>query len=173
MAGPTSSILLRVNPDSSIIALTYKVIDDLATERTDNDFYISPLFASTDERDLRPFGLELNNITNEYYEHSETELKSIEAKFNFYPKYDIGLFAMCNDIADHKILGQLTLKIAEAVDGIIDFGGRLDDEKIKKVTGKIYEIDYETANGQILQYHISDIEFMRNWLADKNFYMIK
>lgn len=173
MAGPTSSVLLRTNPDRSIISLIYKIIDDFATERTDTDFYINSTLTSSAKEDLRPFGLELNSITNEYCNYSESELKSIEEEFKFTPKYDVGLFAMCNDRADHKILGQLTLKIAEAVDGIIEFGGRLDPEKIKDVNGKICEIDYETANGRIAQHHVGDIEFMRNWLLDKNFYMIK
>ncbi|HRG07477.1 MAG TPA: DUF6368 family protein [Cyclobacteriaceae bacterium] len=173
MAGPTSSVLLRIAPDSSTIALVYKVIDDLATKRTNNDFYINSTLASFGKDGLRPFGVELNSITNDYYNYSESELKLIEDKFKFYPKYDIGLYAMCNDIVDHKILGQLTLKIAEAVDGIIEFGGRLDGKKIKNVNGKICEIDYETAIGRIAQHHVSDIEFMRNWLLDKSFYMIK
>jgi Family of unknown function (DUF6368) len=173
MAGPTSSVLLRITPDSSTIALVYKVIDDLATKRTDDDFHINSTLASSDKEELRPFGVELNSITSDYYNYSESELKLIEEKFKFYPKYDIGLYAMCNDIADHKILGQLTLKIAEAVDGIIEFGGRLNENKIKHVKGKICGIDYETASGRIAQHHVSDIEFMRNWLVDKNFYMIK
>ena len=173
MAGPASSVLLRIAPNSSTIALIYKVIDDLASERTEHDFYINSTLASPDKEDLRPFGVELNPITNDYYNYSESELKSIEDKFKFYPKYDIGLYARCNDKADHKILGQLTLKIAEAVDGIIEFGGRLDGNKIKHVNGKICEIDCETANGRTVEHHVSDIEFMRNWLLDKNFYMIQ
>lgn len=173
MAGQTSSVLLRAHLDNSNIALIYKIIDDLFTKRTDNDFYINSTLVLSDKSELRLFGVDLNTITNEYNEYSETELKSIETKFKFYPKYDIGLYAMCNDIADHKILGQLTLKIAEAVDGIIDYGGRLEEKKIKKVTGEIYLVDYEAANGQIAQFHVADMEFMRNWLLDKFFYMIK
>lgn len=173
MAGPTSSVLLSINPESSIIAMIYNIIDELAIERTDNDFYINSSVVSSDLDHLRPFGVELNSITNEYHNYTETELKLIEDKFQFYPKYDIGFFAMCNDIVDHKILGQLTLKIAEAFDGIIAFDGKLDKKKIRNTNGKICEIDYETANERIEQHHVADIEFMRNWLLDKNFYMIK
>ena len=173
MAGPTCSVLLRANAGVSTLALAYEVIDSIAIERNDNSFYVRSTQVSPGNGELRPFGVELSSITTEYDEHSADELISIQEKFKFSPNHQIALFAMCNQREDHMILAQLTVKIAEAVNGIIDFGGLLFNQKGELTIGKVYEINYQTANGKNLQYHVGDIEFLRNWIFDKDFHMIK
>ena len=173
MAGPICSVLVRLNPDISILTLVYEVIDSIATERSDNSFYVSSALGSPEKCELRPFGLEFSSITTEYDGHAAEELKSIQDKFRFNPDFDITLYAMCNQMEDHIILAQLTLKIAEAVNGIIDFGGLLFEQKGKLTIGTVYEVDYQTTEGEYSQYHVGDIEFLRNWILDKDFHMIK
>ncbi len=153
---------------------------------------------SVNNTDGRPFEIDKQKIDSNY---SEEEILMINNCVGFNAKFDLGFYAMCNREIDHKILGELTLYIAEKFDGLIDFGGAIFpyqslpnkmkegmwlweqanwtdikpyfDEMVGKIGGKIFTIEYETGNNRNWVYHLCDAEFMRNWLQNKNFGMIK
>ena len=80
--------------------------------------------------------------------------------------------AMCNRDIDHKILDELTLYIADKFDGLIDFGGQISVQS-GEIMGKTWEIPYETASGMTAFYNVADVDFMKDWIGNKNFRMIK
>ena len=79
---------------------------------------------------------------------------------------------MCNQEIDHRILGELTLYLAGELDGLIDFGGQLPVQS-DQVKGNSWEIPYERAGGMTAVYQVADVDFMKDWLNNKNFRMIK
>ncbi len=47
------------------------------------------------------------------------------------------------------------------------------EKMVEKIDGKIFTIEYETVNNRNWARHLCDAEFMKNWLKNKNFRMIK
>ncbi len=113
-----------------------------------------------------------------------------------------GLSAHCNGKEDHRLLGELSLDIAEHVEGLIDFTGplspplegkmeRLFRERLLEgrmewiewephvtsmvagLPGRLYCVPYLTAKGRTWAYHVADAEFMRAWLEHPHFHMVK
>ena len=154
------SVLLKDVPDSATINLLYKTIDSISTEREDDIFYINSNLILPDKDDLRPFGMDMIEINSENSSYSEIELGCIKAKFHFYPKFEISLAPMCNDLIDIDLRNLLTLKIAEELDGIINVGSYA--ETIKNIKGEICTVEYEAAAGNMNQYYVIDVESMRN-----------
>lgn len=136
--------------------------------------------------------LEENGLTLE-----EMESQAIIQGFGFLPEQEIQLDAYCNGPQDHRILGLLALALAERFNGIIDFGGVLfppltksqdaivwdanakweDAEPfsrklIDSMPGVAIAVPYTTVS-RTWVYHIADTTFMRAWLAQPHFHMIK
>jgi len=53
----------------------------------------------------------------------------------------------------------------------VDFGGQI--KQFDNVEGKKWEVPYRTIDNEIEFYNITDVVFMKNWLENKNFRMIK
>ncbi len=170
MAGPVCSVLLEYIPD---VTLIYTLIDLIAENRQGNDFSINTQLVFPDTLQQKSFGVELSEITPDYYEYSQDEIAQIKAITGFDPKFDVSLYAMSNDNESHKILGMLCLKIAEATNGIIDFGGQLNNLPKTLPNGKLFSIPYHTAVNDVAQYHIGDAEFLKFWLSQENFRLVK
>ncbi|PRP66662.1 hypothetical protein BST86_05870 [Nonlabens agnitus] len=74
-------------------------------------------------------------------------------------------------------------KVMEIENGFVDFSTAIDPdftknkEKIRtlvsKVGGKIMELEYKTGNDQIWFTHLTDKEFLNNWIEHKKFYIPK
>lgn len=172
MAGPVSLILLNSIPTATAVERINEVIDSLAKKREGTDFYLNTNLIQFNSDDLRPFGIVMNTTTDEVCFSAE-ELVSIEEKLGFSARYYINLYAMCNKAADHQLLGLLTLRVAEETGGLIDFCGYLEESGIDKLPGQLYAIDCETTDGKGTPTHFGDAEFMKHWIAHKNFHMIK
>ena len=175
MAGPTSSILLDTIPNEHIWGEIENIIRNISDKVEGNDFWVTStesINGSVKNTDGRPFGIEKHKIDSNYYNYSEEEISMIKDYVGFNPKFDLGLYAMCNREIDHKILGELTLYIADKFKGLIDFGGQISI-LLDEITGEIWEIPYETAGGMTAVYNVADVNFMKNWLSNKNFRMIK
>ena len=175
MAGPTSSVLFETIPSELTWGEIENVILKISDKVEGNDFRVSttkPINGTVEKIDGRPFGIEKHEIDLEYYEYSEEEILMIKDYVGFDPKFDLGIYAMCNREIDHKILGELTLYLAEKFDGLIDFGGQIS-AKPKNFKGRTWEIPYETSGGMTAVYNIADVDFMKDWLNSKNFRMLK
>jgi hypothetical protein len=57
------------------------------------------------------------------YWDDEDDVAQWTAQVGYFPEQEIGLAAMCNRPIDHRILGHMTLYLAERYNGIIDLGG--------------------------------------------------
>lgn len=170
MAGPTASVLLNMSLSDELISNIYAIIDSYSGDREKNDFYISGNLVSATNTKLWPFGVEIREITTDYY-YSAKDLSEISTILNFEPKTDIVLMAMCNGIESHNILWLLCLKIAEASNGIVDFGGKLDTAT-QTIKGSLHSIPHETDNGYSTMTNIGDVEFLKYWLEHEDFRMI-
>ncbi|MEM6379227.1 MAG: DUF6368 family protein [Bacteroidota bacterium] len=175
MAGPTASILLETIPSEQTWIAIKKVIQRISDKVEGNDFWVrSTTFINGGIAvvDGRPFGLERHTIDANHYEYSPQEISSIQEQTGFNPKFDLGLYAMCNQEVDHQILGELTLYLAETFSGMIDFGGQLPLES-RNMRGNTWEIPYTTAEGETAVYTVADVAFMKDWRSSKLFRMIK
>lgn len=123
------------------------------------------------------------------------DLKIVEQQLGFKASYEIVLNACCKDEVSHRLLGLLTLECCERFHGLIDFGGALyppsqlgydelhamgwreaerhSREYFDRLPGKLLTITYEVSEERDWFYYVADTTFMRAWLADPNFYMIK
>ena len=110
---------------------------------------------------------------NELHFMDKDEILEIDMALNFKVKSQISISAGCNQKGDHNVLGELTLKIAEMLSGLIDFGGDLNiyHQGIKEeLNGQVYSIEY---NNKMAEYQIADSVFLTNWIKHKKFRMIK
>lgn len=62
--------------------------------------------------------------------------------------------------------------LAEKFNGLINFGGHIINQP-NNLNGKIWEIPYETSGGMTAVYNVADVDFMKDWLDNRNFKMIK
>ena len=200
MAGPTSSILLESIPDESTLIEIRRVIEKISNKVEQDDFWIASTksIGGTVNAKGQPFGIEKKPVDLDY---SNEELSLICQHIGFKPKFDLGNYAMCNGAIDHRLLGELTCYFANKFGGVIDFGGAIFprqslpekfkkgmwlweeanwsdiqpyfDKMVENIDGNIYTIEYETASRRNWVYHVCDVEFMKNWLKNSNFHMIK
>lgn len=125
----------------------------------------------------------------------EEERAAVRACLGFVPIQEISLSAWCNDRFDHRLLGYLTLTMAERFGGLINMRGAITppiprersmrakkypwctleeiSAYVRQMPGRIWEIPYETGSGRNWVYHIVDSAFLRTWLRHPNFHMIK
>lgn len=175
MAGPTASILFNQIPSDIIWMKIEKIIKSISSHVEGNDFWVistKPIQGNISTLKGRPFSLEKRKIDSNYYEYSKNQISLIADLTGFYPKFDLGIYAMVNTKNDHKILGELILYIADKFNGLIDFGGQLSNPPMN-LKGKIWEIPYESSEKIIGIFHLADPDFLRQWLKNSKFEMIK
>ena len=175
MAGPTSSVLFDIIPSEITWREIENVIQKISGKVNGSDFWVintESINGTVSIVEGRPFGIEKHKIDSDYYEYTEEEVLMIRDYVGFNPVFDLGIYAMCNREIDHKILGELTLYLAEKFNGLIDFGGHLINQP-NTMKGKTWEIPYETVGGMTAVYNVADVDFMKDWLKDRNFRMIK
>lgn len=95
---------------------------------------------------------------------------------------------MCNGDRDHELLAELCIRFAEQLDGLIDFGGQLRIgpdlggtsaslprriDAPEGLPGVLYAAAYQTARGPYATSHYSDAAFLRAFLHDSRFRMVK
>src|SRR4051812_18521237 len=197
MGGPTVGVLLRA-PLTSIQQHDLAQLLTTLGKRDDDGFHLQihtthPLGGTYTSAYGRPFAVGLEEPTIE-----ATNPQPLADTFGFLPQQEITLDAFANRPEDHRILGLLTVTLAERFHGIIDFGGALfpklpsqiyDDgwfwqatwdevapyshDLINTFPGVVVELAYETGTGRTWVYHVADNTFLRAWLAHPDFRMIK
>ena len=122
----------------------------------------------------------------------EEDREQVIALLGYYPPQGLQIDAFCNGKIDHLVLGHLILSLAERYEGIIDFHGQiapplsLDDylnpspevlqdisAYVQALPGKVYERYYTTGRMTPYVSHMVDTTFMRGWLQNPRFHMIK
>jgi len=197
MGGPGAGILLQTPLSASQHTTLEQLLSSLGV-RSDDGIHLQilttvPIGGNYRQAQGRPFAVELAQPTIET--HEPQRLLQI---FGFLPHQEIRLDAFGNRPEDHRILGLLTLTLAERFSGVVDFGGALfpslpprvyengwfgqasweevaeySRKLINSLPGVAVELPYETGMGRTWVYHVADSAFLRAWLAHPDFHMIK
>ncbi|MGO1078753.1 DUF6368 family protein [Inquilinus sp. CA228] len=188
MAGPVLEILLwqSVSGDRArllhdlVAAVTGSVDEDLLHVVTTR-----PLGGSYDGNPSLPF-LIVSGL-----DEASPDPAGIEAAFGRVPRDSIALCAMTNGSDARRVLAELSLAIAERLDGVVAFNGlllpnrgvdvdgTLDEvlpvaaEYLAGLPGKVAVIPYENVYGGKWGSHVGDATFLRAWLNHPDFYLIK
>jgi hypothetical protein len=139
--------------------------------------------------------MSLELVYGELTEWSDEERTIVQQKMGFDSNYMIKIDARCNDTIDRRLLGRLSLECCERFHGLIDLGGALfppssldyeelhamnwrdaerhSREYFDKLPGTLITVSYKVSEERDWFYYVADTTFMRAWLADPNFYMIK
>lgn len=153
MSGPTVAILVPAKLTEFQSRLVQDCVVSMADRVEGENLSISG----------RPFILELGPETADEL----LEFEGLSAIGALVPRDIIGIYAMCNNDEDRKILGSLAASIARAVEGSIAFGSALyrytSDEHLLGHPGHI-EINGES---------IMSIELFQKWLEHNDFRMVK
>ncbi|MEV1143373.1 DUF6368 family protein [Micromonospora sp. NPDC049799] len=105
------------------------------------------------------------------------------------PRQELGLYAGCNDILDHRVLGALALALARRLDALVDFDGLLATggpsttatleetagearAVLGALPGRLWEVTYDMATGHRWAYHVGDAEFLAAWLRHPRFHLV-
>lgn len=173
--GPVATLLLR-NPLSGEDLTELRAwIASLSHTVEGNCFWIA---------DMRPIGgdyvgegrpfcisFEALTVSEENRDYSDEELDVIEQAIGYRPAASVGFIAYADDAVDHRVLGELCLKVAEDRDGIIDFGGELPEAAA--VREDLYSIPYRSAGPNSTGYHVGTAAFLCWWLSADEFRMVK
>lgn len=107
------------------------------------------------------------------YEIEEEVLMQMDKEIGFRPHGHIQFDSGCNGDIDHFLLGQMAFFVLENFGGYIDFGGVLFERKVNKIyKGKLVDIWYQTQLGNDY-YQIADKDFLKNFIMEDNFRLIK
>jgi hypothetical protein len=104
------------------------------------------------------------------------------------PRGILTLVAMCDQVADHRLLGELCLRFATQLGGIVSFGGSLPgrgvlprdrpsaplrEDSVEGLAGTLFTLSYPTADHEYATAHLGDAELLRAWLTHPHFRMVK
>ncbi len=94
------------------------------------------------------------------------------------PASDLSVSIFCNDKRDHKTLAWLCSELADRFDGLVDLGGTLPIPDRKDwdslgLSGSVVSMRYEIDNDRWGHSQVVDSEFLRGWIRQPGFHMIK
>ena len=173
MAGPTASVLFPSKVTDAHRAALRTRLGCGASGGTYDDFQLEG----------RPFIVSLG--PRSAWELAELDLSQL---LGWIPEDRVGFAAMCNDAEDHRLLARLSLDLAAEADGIVDFGGALSIgphlegaspaapmriSKPEGLDGVLFATSYKTIWGSFATAHFGDVAFVRAWLGDPRFHMVK
>ncbi len=204
MGGPVAGVLLRrplsQQQEEDLEHWLREHTSNLERSRLDwYTFFIrdgSPLGMTEDCSTVQPcrFGLSAHDPANFV---QEVEQEQVVEALGYYPQQKLSIDAGCNRSIDHRILGHLTLLLAERYDGLIDMNGAITPplqpgrryklneypwhaieeihEFVQSQPGRVIEVLYEVSPWpwDTWVYHIVDTAFLRAWLKHPYFHMIK
>ncbi len=176
MAGPTAAILVPERLTDDVLDDIRAELDRVAERREGNNFWI----------ELRPFIVSFG----EEYEGELAELANdgLPSVLGWTPADTFFFAAMRNDSVDHALLGQLCVRFARKLGGVIDFGGKvwpepsLDGtahveavrvERPSGLDGVLFAASYFSESGRYGTCHYGDSTLLEAWLKQPNFRMVK
>jgi Family of unknown function (DUF6368) len=176
MAGPTAAVLFGSKLTDAHRAALRTRLDCGAPSGQYDDFRLEE----------RPFILNLGpRSPQELFVDETNDLRQV---FGWTPEDEVSFAAMCNDREDHRLLARLCVELAEEAGGVIDFQGalsigpRLDGSNPARpvrasnpegLDGVLWATAYRTVWGSLATAHYGDVAFVREWLADPRFHMVK
>lgn len=198
MGGASSSVLLKRFLSSDEQELLKAKIKEISSQVSGDNFWISntlPIGGAGRTERIIPASLNICDVKlGGTYEPSELEI--IKRELGYLPRQELGIDVFINGDAAHRVLGELSLFLADQFDGFIDFCGFIVPEKSRKfgkgnfenswedvrsdaerwassVPGIVFAVPYVVSEERNWAYHISDIEFMKWWLQQPDFHMVK
>lgn len=154
MAGPCSAILIPTKLEVLTPASFPVMLKSLVDEVLGQGYF---------RLDARTFVYSLGWE----YEEQLIEYAELNSLLGWAPLDLVVFGAMCNGPEDHKALGSLTLGLASAVGGVIEFGSLLEeytrDEQI------LQHPEYYPYGGT----SILGVNLMKAWLLHRDFAMVK
>lgn len=167
--GPTLAILLRHDADiptpQELLEIGRSLDPSVRTPIEISIRSTASVGGDVHVNEGRPFGFSIGGVGLE-----KEEVNTIEKAFGFVPTAVINVFAYANALVDHRILAQLGIFFARRYGGIVDFGGNLG--AVKGRSGTVVEIPY-LIDATPAAFHVSDVAFLEEWLAEASFHMIK
>jgi hypothetical protein len=167
--GPTVAIWLprgqNAPTDENLLAVARLLDPSAATTIEFNIQSTKEIGGSQNDVEGRPFGFNLGDTG-----FDDDELKAVEKVLGYVPEDAIHAYAYANAKIDHRMLAELAAYFAAQFHGLIDFGGNLGN--IAARAGRLFSIPY--AAGSIPPtFHVSDLAFLKEWLHDPAFHMVK
>ena len=110
---------------------------------------------------------------------SPADWARISQALGWMPACELSVWINCNRPRDHKVLGWFSAELATRFDGMIDLNGTLplpnprDQRDSFGLEGKVVETVYDLDAGRTAALHIVDAEFLRSWMLQPQFHMIK
>jgi len=203
MGGPGASVLTN-KPKPIILTAVGRVLNHQTCSRIEVD---SPGGFDTNVNDTRPIGghylgegepfLVEVQPAGEYDEPENwrTNAQSIHEYFGVQPIHDLSIVAMCTGRHNDRILAELSIVLAQLLDGVIDLNGailpprcqtvatlgngswedvRADfEEWVRPMPGGILALPHMTARGAIWTRHVVDVEFLSAYMRLPDFRMVK
>src|SRR5262245_31998881 len=124
MAGPVSSVLLREQLTEVDHAVIRGIIDNVSDHDTDRPpvpdaFWVcdTSSIGGTYRGDGRPFAV----FTGLQPDWEPEQLPQVAGAFGFTPVDEILVVAFCNGDEDHRILGELCVRLLEGFGGLVSF----------------------------------------------------
>jgi hypothetical protein len=189
MSGPTAQILLLEAVPEHGIRTLHGIVAALAgrDDRGTLSVVTTRPLGGSYEGVGRPFLVEFDAVPGD----EDPEPDAVAAAFGSRPQASVSISALANRSEDHRVLGDISLAVAERLNGLVAFGGLLlppafrnrthasDDarpaaaELVAGLPGRIVAITYETAGGRTWGEHVGDATFLRAWLGHPDFHMVK
>jgi hypothetical protein len=168
--GPTVAILLppdqRAPSPEGLLEIAHSLD---ASAETSTDVSITTTLpvggASQSCEGGRPFGFHVGTTG-----FAAAQLEPVAFAFGFTPEAAIHAFGYANASIDHRMLADLALFFARMFNGIVDFGGNLGHVTTR--AGKLISVPYSPGSFPSA-FHVSDADFLRAWMGDPAFHMIK
>lgn len=186
MGGPGASILLRSAPSADDRSRFEADLAEIASSIEGSYFWLGDdhpfLFTLDDGRD--PYAIEPEEFSRELESIAKSGLPTL---LGWRPQGILMFAAMCNRDRDHELLAELCIRYAEQLDGLVDYHGALalgpdlsgpspaPPRRIDApsgLPGVLYAATYRAVEGYGTC-HYSDAAFLRAFLHDPRFRMIK
>jgi hypothetical protein len=199
MAGPVATVLINEplsDPDRASLRTLIDAVNDPNLDRTPNSssFWVcntKPIGGGY-TGDGRSFAIE-DGLQPDW---EPGQLLAVAEAFGFLPQDEVVVVAFCNSCEDHRILGELCLWLALRFRGVVNFGGALwpgvppdagidifdaDWREVEPhfrrmiagMPGQIVGLWYELNPGREWVRHVADADFLRVWLGNPRFRMVK
>lgn len=194
--GPTASVLIDRQPTDADRLITTELMKSVGEPGPGGDNGPDVLVSTTESIDGtylgegRPFWFEWQGSG---YDNLPLARAKIEERLELTPRTALLVSAGINRAVDHRILGELVLRLARALEGVVDFDGALlprssparverlnwaevagmAREFLAPLPGRVVTIEYEVNDSRVWAYHVGDCQFMQGWLQHPDFYMIK
>lgn len=173
MAGPTAAILLRspLEPTDEELLLEFaRGLDSGAVWRGGAIAFQIERGAAF-EVDVPVGGCPFSISVEEGELGSDPD--AIRAAVGFTAVQRLAVVAHSNSSVDHVLLGRIVVELAPRFGGLVDLGGPIPGGVPDGYEGRLVHTVYAVAVGTLASSDIVDVDFLRWWLRQPTFRMVK